>query len=55
MFPGLPETRDGMVWANDRPGLGIEVDEALAAKHPPDDRDLDWTSASLPDGTIWRP
>ena len=34
VFPGTPEVRDGMMWANERPGLGIDVDEALAAKHP---------------------
>ncbi len=34
VFPGTPEIRDGMMWANDRPGLGIDIDEALAAKYP---------------------
>ncbi len=52
MFPGIPQVRDGMVWANDAPGLGIEFNEDLAAQHPPDERDLGWTTARLPDGTV---
>lgn len=34
VFPGTPEVRDGMMWANDKPGLGIDVDESLAARYP---------------------
>ena len=34
VFPGCPEIRDGAMWSNERPGLGIDVDEALAAKFP---------------------
>jgi mannonate dehydratase len=34
VFPGTPEIRDGMMWANSRPGLGIDIDETLAAKFP---------------------
>jgi mannonate dehydratase len=34
VFPGTPEVRDGMMWANEQPGLGIDIDEALAAKYP---------------------
>ena len=31
MFPGLPEIRNGYLYANDKPGLGIDIDEKLAA------------------------
>jgi molybdopterin-guanine dinucleotide biosynthesis protein A len=31
VFPGCPELRDGYYWANDKPGLGIDLDEKLAA------------------------
>jgi mannonate dehydratase len=55
MFPGLPEVREGMIYANDRPGLGIEFDEELAAEFPCDEEDLGWTIARLPDGSPWRP
>lgn len=31
--PGVPD-KDGMVWPLDKPGLGLEVNEAFLAKHP---------------------
>jgi mannonate dehydratase len=34
IFQGCAEVRNGYAWINERPGWGIEVDEALAAKHP---------------------
>ncbi len=34
VFPGCPEIRDGAMWSNEQPGLGIDIDEALAAKYP---------------------
>ena len=34
MFPGFPEVRDGMMWPNGKPGLGIDIDEDMAAKFP---------------------
>ena len=55
MFPGTPEVHGGYAYPNDRPGLGVEFDEALAAKHPPDDAEVGWTVSRLPDGTLWRP
>jgi mannonate dehydratase len=54
-FPGLPELKQGKVYANDRPGLGIEMDEAMVAQFPCAEGDLDWTHSRLPDGTLWRP
>ena len=35
MFPGCPERRNGMTYSNDLPGLGIDIDEKVAAKYPP--------------------
>jgi mannonate dehydratase len=55
MFPGMPEVRDGMIYANGKPGLGIDIDEDLAASYPCDDTDVGWTTARLPDGTVWAP
>lgn len=55
MFPGLPEVRDGYLYPNDRPGLGIEIDEALAAAHPCRDIVEEWTQTRLPDGSPTRP
>ena len=34
MFPGMPEVRNGYMYANDQPGLGIDMDEEMAAKYP---------------------
>ena len=58
VFPGTPEVKGGMMWANDRPGLGIDVNEELAAKFPVTDDppfDLDWGRLRGKDGTIRRP
>jgi len=55
MFPGLPEVRGGYMYPNDRPGLGIEFDEALAARYPCEDSVDWWTQTRLPDGSPTRP
>ena len=51
VFPGCPELRLGYVYPNDKPGLGIDVDEALAAKYPCPDGLIEWTQTRTPDGT----
>jgi len=55
MFPGCPEVRDGRVFLNDGPGLGIDLDEDLAARFPCPDGVLDWTQTRTPDGTAVYP
>lgn len=35
LFPGCPERRNGMTYSNDQPGLGIDIDEKVAAKYVP--------------------
>ncbi len=55
LFPGTPEVRDGYMYPNDRPGLGIEIDERLAAQYPCTDEVLQWTQTRLPDGSPVRP
>ena len=55
MFPGTPEVRNGYMVPNDRPGLGIDIDEGLAAQYPLVDQVEWWTQARLPDGTPARP
>ena len=55
VFPGAPEIRGGYMYSNDKPGLGIDLDEKAAARFAytspggirPSDRRLD--------GTIVRP
>ncbi|HUY91715.1 MAG TPA: enolase C-terminal domain-like protein [Pirellulales bacterium] len=58
VFPGCPELKDGYYWINDRPGLGIDLDEKLAAKFPIRDDpsfDMDWGELRRQDGTIQKP
>ena len=57
VFPGCPEIRDGAMWANDRPGLGIDIDEAAAAKYPFPDHAYNgaWPEIRRADGTVIRP
>ena len=55
MFPGTPEVRNGYMYPNDRPGLGIDIDEKLAARYPCKDEVEQWTQSRLPDGSPTRP
>jgi mannonate dehydratase len=57
VFPGTPEVRDGRLWPNERPGLGVDIDEALAAKYPFPDHPLNgaWPPVRRLDGTVIRP
>ena len=32
VFPGTSDIREGMMWTNDRPGLGIDSDETLSTR-----------------------
>ena len=34
MLPGTGEIRKGYLYGSGKPGLGIDIDEALAAKYP---------------------
>ena len=40
VFPGCPEVKDGFMWPNDKPGLGIEINEELALKFPHKKREM---------------
>ena len=57
VFPGCPEIRDGAMWANDRPGLGIDIDEELAGRYPFPEHPLNgaWPEIRRADGTVIRP
>jgi mannonate dehydratase len=58
VFPGCPELKDGYYHANDRPGLGIDVDEKLAARFPIEDDpsfDMRWGNLRRVDGTVVKP
>lgn len=34
VFPGMPVLKDGYLYVNEAPGLGVEINEKLAAKYP---------------------
>ena len=55
VFDGLPECRSGFVYANERPGLGIELDEREAAKYPCTAGVTTWTQTRLMDGSLQTP
>lgn len=55
VFPGLPEFKDGYVYANDKPGLGVDIDETQAAKYPCEKTVTTWTQTRLIDGTLQTP
>jgi mannonate dehydratase len=59
VFVGCPEIKNGYLLAQEKPGLGIEVDEKLAAKFPippgPPNFDYSWGTTRRRDGTVIRP
>jgi len=55
VFPGSPELHNGFLWANDRPGFGVDLDEAKAANYPISTPVIEWTQSRWPDGTLWTP
>ena len=55
VFPGLPEYRDGYVYANDKPGLGVELNETEAAKYPCENTVTTWTQTRRRDGSLVTP
>ena len=57
MFPGFPEVRDGMMWPNGQPGLGIDIDEEMAAKFPFKERAFGgaWDTVRRADGSMVKP
>lgn len=57
VFPGCPHVRDGYMWPNGNPGLGIELDERLANCYPFKDRAFggSWEPIRRADGSVVRP
>jgi mannonate dehydratase len=58
VFPGCPELKDGYYWSNDKPGLGIDLNEKLAEKFPVSDDppfDFKWGNLRRKDGSIAKP
>jgi mannonate dehydratase len=59
VFVGCPEVKNGYMLAQEKPGLGMEVNEQLAAKFPfppgPPNFDYSWGTTRRSDGTVIRP
>lgn len=55
VFPGMPTVKDGYIYLNDKPGIGVDIDEKEAAKYPCKNILPEWTLSRLPDGTAARP
>lgn len=56
IFPGAPTMKDGFMYINEAPGLGVDINETLAAKYPlPEVQMNGWTQVRKNDGTIVRP
>jgi len=55
VFPGMPTIKEGYIYVNEAPGLGIDIDEKAAAKYPPVVYNYNWTQLRAKDGTPVRP
>ncbi|HET6385492.1 MAG TPA: enolase C-terminal domain-like protein [Armatimonadota bacterium] len=55
VFPGCPRMNKGYLYPNETPGLGIDINEELAAKYPCQDSVEQWTQTRTPDGSPVRP
>ena len=55
LFPGAPEIKGGYMYSNDKPGLGIDIDEKVAARFPYTSPGRNRGTDRRLDGTIVRP
>lgn len=55
VFPGCPVVRNGYVYLNEKPGLGVDLDESKASLYPCHNRLPEWTLSRIPDGSPVRP
>ena len=57
IFPGALSVKDGYIYLNDKPGIGVDIDEEAAKEYPEDPENVawDWLEAKLPDGTPVKP
>jgi mannonate dehydratase len=57
MLPGTAVLKGGYLYGNDKPGLGIDIREDMAAKHPlvPIPKGDIWTTVRGVDGTLVKP
>ena len=57
IFPGCPTIKDGAMWPNNKPGLGIDINEDLAKKFPFNEYEYggSWDTVRRSDGTVVKP
>ena len=57
MMPGAAQIRNGYLYGSDKPGLGIDIDEKIAARFPliDDYHNADWTTIRGVDGSVIKP
>ena len=57
MLPGTANIRGGYLYGSDTPGLGIDINEAMASKYPlaNEHNNADWTTVRGMDGSLVRP
>ena len=53
-FPGCPTIKNGYMYVNEAPGVGVEINEKLASKYPATNDGGRWTTRKR-DGTIISP
>lgn len=55
VFEGLPECKNGYVYANNKPGFGIDINEKEAVKYPCKNTVTTWTQTRFLDGSLQTP
>ena len=55
VFPNALQAEGGYMYPVNRPGIGIQVDEAALAQFPVVYRAHEWTQSRLPNGAIHTP
>jgi mannonate dehydratase len=55
VFPGTPVLKNGYLYVNDTPGLGVDLNEELAKKFPLPENPGYWLPVRKRDGTAVRP
>ncbi|WP_314417208.1 enolase C-terminal domain-like protein [Pseudescherichia vulneris] len=55
VFPNAPHADGGYMYPLDRPGIGMQVDEAALARFPVVYRPHEWTQSRLPNGAMHTP
>lgn len=55
VFSAIPRQIGSYVYAGDAPGWGVDINEEIARRFPPDPSAIRWTQVRLPDGSLVTP